>query len=647
MDDIIDSSMNTLSTPVDETATHDGTEGMVPTAGPAHAKGIANALNFVDIFGTDTSMTGLCNWGASDVSAADGSDVVGTRRGTSDETHMPKRLTFSDRVVHEARKLKQRLHRSHTENPGHVTPTAKTSGRISCAQYPVNDDEFLPYTAWVGGHVLKKDCMNSFSPAINRNFTAGGRSPLRMQSDAQVMEWFRNKFNLIESTYNDRAAAISSLAIREERVDEPMEAVTSTLEEEIKQLREENERLKALESIDAQRRQELSEALSKVEELENTLAVERKHNEENLKDKMVLQQRITNYAEELKNLNESMDIVKAMHTSELEEHENHKAELLSKIAQLQKDVTHFNDNLFSCYKVIESQKTEQSYLKEQNCTLNDELRRLKLDVRRLYEANSNLKSQNLSLIEINNRIRTKTLFKADVTDTCSTRGSCSSKASYISNDDFSFFHVINDTPSVNLCSDYGDSVQETKQSCYTGRSSDQHDGLLKCSAAVGTISSMSKRVTTEDKDVGQFYGKQGGVDYSASARQEDIRRCNAVVGSGNILLAGSYNKHDKDGSTTHSSNNDFSGKGDASTKDTCIVDHSTVYSADNSTPNYVEALSMRDLSTDSLGESSRGLTNKSWLLEKVSRISNRDSLDYLKEKIKLITSQECKTTSLV
>ncbi|KAK1444855.1 hypothetical protein BgAZ_107610 [Babesia gibsoni] len=621
--------------------------GHSPIATPlaAHTSDKCDVVRFVDIFGTDEgTLSPLTNDGMK-VYCNDSFHSTPTRQRMPPHTTSKKKLTFSDRVVNEAKKLRQRLQKGMAENPGHTTPATPTLRGLNAPRSADIDDDISPASGWLSAYATSqanKECPGSCIPKILQD---KGYTQLFMRADAKVMEWFRNKFNSIDETYGTLAQAICELSKAPVPSSESIDQSPATTKalEDVKLLKEEIEHMKAKVEEDGDLREKLAEATANVEELENKLAVERKHNEENLKDKMILKQRIDDYSRELKNLQESLDIIKTMRVSEMEENEKHKAELLSKISQLQKDVTHFNDNLFSCYKVIESQKTDNTYLKKDNEILCDEVKRLKSDMRRLYETNSSLKSQNLSLIEINNRIRTKTLFKSETPDTCSTRDTCTSRISWPSKDELPFLPLFNESPSINLCNDYTNSINECKQS---QRVVNQMVNSSLNSSGMATMASMAKRASTMEECTGYMYETHKDITKSPEFTLPGIsENGKALVSSDNqgshtlddsFLVQNGNNRNDHD-----------TDKGDATANNTCIVDHSTIFSVDHATPNYVETINAMDLTTDSKTIPLTGLSNKTWLIEKVSRVSNRSSLEYLKEKIKLITSPDNKGSAAV
>ncbi|GIX62179.1 transport and Golgi organization protein 1 [Babesia caballi] len=615
----------------------------------AHTMEKAGVTSFVDIFGENPGSESCCTWSSGPVGGSGSEDVDQGRSMMPASEQDPNKLTFSDRVLYETKKLRKRLQRANSEVAGHVTPSGEAPWASVASQPAMETDDFSPYTAWAAARGFSPSYggVNAFD--ARQQGGSGGCSARAMDPSDQIMEWFRNKQNFIDVAYAERAVLLASLKSPMKAVEdvaENVKTVASAVEEELARVRQENDRLRHLVEGDAQLKQRLEESAATVDELENTLAIERKHNEENLKDKMVLQQRIANYSEELKNLNESMDMLKSVHRSEVEEHEKRKAELLAKVAQLQKDITHINDNLFSCYKVVEAQKTELAFLKKQNEELKDELKRCRGDLRRLYEANSSLKSQNLSLIEINSRIRTKTLFKMDTADTCSTRESCSSKASCISRDEFSFLHSYNNTPSA-MCnySDLGHSVGGDGR---TNRSHEHNMDTVRSADTLISIGNMTKRAISADT------GAMASYDHHSSIFDAGGDMCREEEGRGekreavDRVESGFVEPEGGDlGAAVAYGSADAYLRGDVSNSGTYRVYHPSLYSADHSTQNYEDTLDGRSLTTEDLYEAPASVRSKSWLLEKVSRVSNRDSLDYLREKIKLITSQDCKGLGMV
>ncbi|CDR96427.1 hypothetical protein, conserved [Babesia bigemina] len=614
----------------------------------AHTERETSALSFVDIFRDEVGVEGRSVQGSHISGAPIADNVDRTRGDVMALGREPRKLTFSDRVLYEAKKLRERMQRTRSEDPGHVTAENHYANTSAVTQPAGAADDFSPYTTWSSArNRLPFDCETG-GLGRSRLRAAEAYSELVLRSNAQVMEWFRNRFNSIDAAYSKRAIALVDLersVIPIRLVQEPVEAVNRDTEE-LELLRQENERLKSLVESTTQLKQRLEEAKLNVEELENSLAIERKHNEENIRDKMTLQQRIAKYAEELKNSKDELDVVKVMHQNELEEHEKRKAEMLSNMAQLQKDITHINDNLFSCYKVIEAQKTEQTFLRKENEELKEELKKARGDLRRLYETNSNLKSQNLSLIEINNRIRTKTLFKTDTADTCSTRGSCSSKASCVSRDEFVFFHVFNDTPLA--ASEFASTTRSGNDVKLNDCCSDRAvEGTMNVET-LGSMSCMTKRAVTADGGPKalcdahkSIFETTEGLPYGAGPNP-----LGATATSDNGDEQGGKPAEDNRSTTVYGKITP-STRDDMSARNTYTLDHSTVYSVDGSTPNYVEMSEGRGLTTDDLSEVPSPFKPKNWLLEKVSRVSNRDSLEYLREKIRLITSQECKNFSIV
>ncbi|EDO07751.1 hypothetical protein BBOV_III001840 [Babesia bovis T2Bo] len=532
---------------------------------------------FVDIFGDETN-TQLAT-SSIDSSRSLGLDSQKPCESPVVTSRQHKKITFSDRVLHETKKLKQSISRTVSEDAGHVTARDDVSPSPILRRAITADHNASP---------LSRDVHR----AVASEYAHAARSSLRMKSNEQIMQWFRNRYDSIDAAYSGRASTIAALeqlklVTRLNAESQTDDHVTSD------DLKHANEQVESLEQKATELQAELDKARSNVEELENALAVERKHNEEHIKDKMLLQQRIATYSEESKTLNESLDIIKNMHNSEIEEHEKRKAELMSRITQLQKDVTHINDNLFSCYKVVEKQKTEYNYLKRESDELKEEVKKLRRDLRRMYECNSSLKSQNMSLIEINNRIRTKTLFKDDGSATCSTRGSATTKSSYIGNDEFSLCSFFDDRPTT---------IPE--YSCMDNASE--------------PMSSMTKRTSTDDVRSCAIYNRsifdEVKPNVDSSTEQPEV-----YTSTGALTNMYTF--------------------GDVSTAGTYRVDHSTVHSADNSTLNLSESPAGRSLVLDDLSEGSISVKNKNWLLEKVSRVSNRESLEHLREKIRLLACE--------
>ncbi|GBE59507.1 centrosomal of 85 kDa-like protein, putative [Babesia ovata] len=608
----------------------------------AHTERETGTITFVDIFRDEVSVEGRTVPGSHTGGTPLADNVDRTRDDMMATGREPKILTFSDRVLYEAKKLRERMQRTRSEDPGHVTAGNNDSNASATTQPAGAADDFSPYTTWSSAGNRLPSGYEAGSNDRSRLRAADAYSELIMRSNARVMEWFRNRFNTIDASYSKRAMALGDLeryVIPIRPTQEPIEAINRAAEE-LELLRQENERLKGLVESTSQLKQRLEEAKANVEELANSLAIERKHNEENIKDKMTLQQRIAKYSEDLKNSREELDVLRVMHQNELEEYEKRKGEMLSNMAQLQKDITHINDNLFSCYKVIEAQKTEHTFLKKENEELKEELKKVRGDLRRLYETNSNLKSQNLSLIEINNRIRTKTLFKTDTADTCSTRGSCSSKASCVSRDEFVFFHVFNDTPSA--ASEFASTTRSGKDVKLNDHCG-EHDvnGPMNAETLV-SMSSMTKRAIAGDDGPKALCDAHKNIFETAADLSYGVRSnpLEATVTSKNGDEQGSEPTEDNRNSTVYGKITP-STRDDMSARNTYMVDHSTIYSVDGSTPNYVDMPSGRGLTTEDLSEVPSPFKSKNWLLEKVSRVSNRDSLEFLREKIRLITSQGC------
>ncbi|ORM41055.1 uncharacterized protein BXIN_0391 [Babesia sp. Xinjiang] len=613
----------------------------------AHTKENLETARFVDIFvDTDTKGTFAAN-DTNNISASDADGIEPNSSVMPTPVLDSKKLTFSDRVLHEAKKLRQRLKRTVSADAEQVTRGVDRTN-IATNRRAVTDSHLSPYTSLSATQAASPYHSEPTRYEDGPSVPTGGSAGLRMRSNIQIMEWFRNRFNAIDSAYAERAIALGELercTISVNNRTEPTQAPSTDILEELERLKQENDRLNLVEETQSQLKQQLSEALANVEELENSLTIERKHNEENLKDKMLLQQRIANYADENKSLNESIDILKNMHSSEVEEHEKRKAELLAKVAQLQMDITHINDNLFSCYKVVEAQKTEHAYLKRENDELKEELKRLRRDLRQMYETNSSLKSQNLSLIEINSRIRTKTLFKTDTAETCSTRVSSVSKTPGVARDDFAFFHVFNDTPSA---------VRECPNMDSGGKDADKNElnsahniDTMRSVDTFASSSSVIKRTVTDEYGPNRIYNPKNifGDEETQSFKVNGEGMGTAFVEHSDTPEGA--NQHDDMSCTVAYNNTERYVSSDASSRGTYRVDHSTVYSAGNSTPYCVESLDGRSLTIDALSEGSITVKNKSWLIERVSRVSNRDSLDYLREKIKLITSQECRDIGMV
>ncbi|GFE52842.1 kinectin isoform X1, putative [Babesia ovis] len=619
----------------------------VPSIDSAHPNDNPDSVNFVDIFGEDTNIQQSLSNDVDCGGCSDLDNAEPTAKGNGTPLQHRK-LTFSDRVLQEARKLRKRLQRTISEDAGHVTRVLDNNASPAIRR-AITAEHISSYASRnvigaIGAGYKDLGKMEEF-PIVSSSTACNN---LRMRSNAQIMEWFRNRYNTIEAAYSGRAVALGTLqnlkvtplsvessGLLPEREESSTQTPVPDPDVEKGCLQQQKERIITLEQMQIQLQQELEKARESVEELENSLAVERKHNEEGIKDKILLQQRIANYADEVKTLNESVDILKNMNNSEVEEHEKRKAEFLAKIAQLQKDITHINDNLFSCYKVIETQKTEQAYLKRENDEIKEELKKLKRELRRMYETNSNLKSQNMSLIEINNRIRTKTLFKDDGASTCSTRGSHSSKASYMSSDDFAFFHVFNDKPS--SIPEYGEAAQLEKE---IELNAVDGDNTFSGMDSMTSISNMTKRTTTGDLSTNVIYTHGsifGGAAKSICDKDDGHLESSPAVSSDvpeSVNQGGNYQ------TTLVYDNSGIYIDGDVTATGTFPVDRSTIYSADNSTLNCAESLNGRCLTTDDLSEGSCTVKNKNWLIEKVTRVSNRDSLDYLREKIKLITFKD-------
>ncbi|EKX73277.1 conserved hypothetical protein [Theileria equi strain WA] len=278
-----------------------------------------------------------------------------------------------------------------------------------------------------------------FDRFIGRRIPHRIECELEMPSDQTDMAVYRDldscsdkialRHSKIDSRLNAQVNYIktvqNSIRIKKPQTETRLE--NKRLEEENKLLKAENEKVM----------KELEFTKQNLQNMESDLIIERKHNQEALKDKIQLQNKINLYSQENKSLISSQEIIQNMHKNEIDELNKRKFELSNKVAVLQKDLDYFKDNLQESHKINENLKSEITTLLETLKNDKHELQRLKNENKRLMEDNSIYKSQNSSLIEINDRLRSRSLFRSQNVNTscdnsCKSNSSQSTIKSYVS-----------------------------------------------------------------------------------------------------------------------------------------------------------------------------------------------------------------------
>ncbi|UKK01096.2 hypothetical protein MACK_001909 [Theileria orientalis] len=207
------------------------------------------------------------------------------------------------------------------------------------------------------------------------------------------------KHNRISNILSDQKELIREITLNTNRPD-----VTN---EKLLQVQQENEKL----LYDNKHNCETIKNLKiDIENAQSDLIVERKQNVQLLKDKAELQNKISILSKENMSLLTSQEMMQNMHNNEVEDLNNKKAELSTRISELQKDLDFFRDSLQESHKMNEILRSEMTSLIDVYKTDKESLQKLKVENKRLMENNSIYKSQNYSLIEINDRLRKRTLF---------------------------------------------------------------------------------------------------------------------------------------------------------------------------------------------------------------------------------------------
>nr|PVC50967.1 hypothetical protein MACL_00001890 [Theileria orientalis] len=358
-----------------------------------------------------------------------------------------------------------------------------------------------------------------------------------------------------------------------------------------------------------------------IENAQSDLIVERKQNEQLLKDKVELQNKISILSKENRSLLTSQEMMQNIHNNEVEELNSKKAELSSRISELQNDLDFFRDSLQESHKMNEILRSEMTSLIDVYKNDKDSLNKLKLENKRLMENNSIYKSQNYSLIEINDRLRKRTLF----------------------------------------CNHTGE-FSNTNSSTITNLSSDLN--LQSTPTAFSPNASHSSYVSESLQDI--HAGSDAHVNANANLSVTDVHSLDHSLSASNFStglneLCSSVNSHDNSYYKSVSPNsNTNSSTSTAIVSNSChlglvfnSIDDNSAYIKNNGTlSNMGSPFSCQyNETSDSMGVDANQsyaianlITNDKianpttrWVTEKVSRQSSMDGLESLRDKIRSIS----------
>ncbi|BAM40958.1 conserved hypothetical protein [Theileria orientalis strain Shintoku] len=281
----------------------------------------------------------------------------------NNDTHSQKSMTFSDRVIKERqRMIRKKLLSRYNANGSNITNE-------------IYNNLLRPHLAEINFTLSKDDC------------------------DLDLYNQILEKHKRIANALSDQKEIIRDIKFNSNRTSATNEKLIQVQLENAKLLSDNQENIETIKNLKID-----------IENAQSDLIVERKQNEQLLKDKVELQNKISILSKENRSLLTSQEMMQNIHNNEVEELNSKKAELSSRICELQNDLDFFRDSLQESHKMNEILRSEMTSLIDVYKNDKDSLNKLKLENKRLMENNSIYKSQNYSLIEINDRLRKRTLF---------------------------------------------------------------------------------------------------------------------------------------------------------------------------------------------------------------------------------------------
>ncbi|EAN30488.1 hypothetical protein TpMuguga_03g00647 [Theileria parva strain Muguga] len=322
-------------------------------------------------------------------------------------------LTFSDRVLRERQRMIKKKIISEPYSTFYSSSSFRSSGRN------------------------KLKSINIYGTPKPKKFSLLTEEESKIKLDEEVLERYKRiddiltiqrdditdiKLSLVKSNNNAKNEALLAMQENEKLIaeNENLLSKQEKLSSELEELKTENE----------QKLERIKSLQIKVEDLQSDLIVERKQNEHLLKDKVDLQNRLNLLTKENKSLVSSQEIMQNMYKNEIEELKVKKNELSGRISKLEADLDYFRDNLQESHKMNEILKSEIATMKELYKNESASLQKLKIENKRLMENNSVYKSQNYSLIEINDRLRNRTIFRSHSGEATTTNTSTATNANF-------------------------------------------------------------------------------------------------------------------------------------------------------------------------------------------------------------------------
>uniref|UniRef100_A0A3B0MS44 Uncharacterized protein n=1 Tax=Theileria annulata TaxID=5874 RepID=A0A3B0MS44_THEAN len=505
-------------------------------------------------------------------------------------------LTFSDRVLRE----RQRMIRKKIISEDYHNSSSKSRGR----------NKFHSRKTHSG-------------PSIKKFSLLTEEEESRINLDQEVLERYKRiddtisiqrdditdiKLNLVRS--NNIAKNEALLAIQEnEKLIAENENLLSKQERLVSELDE-------LKSENQQKLEKIKSLQIEVEDLKSDLIVERKQNEHLLKDKVDLQNRLNLLTKENKSLLSSQEIMQNMYKNEIEELKGKKNELSGKISKLESDLDYFRDNLQESHKMNEILKSEISSLKELYKNESASFQKLKIENKRLMENNSAYKSQNYSLIEINDRLRNRTFFRIHSGEASTTNTSTATNANFTdTNSRLSF-----DSNSGLFSPNTGDTKNSPSNSVSTLT---QHSNYL---SKVTQKSHVNKDIEEGFPfyQISEAFNLNHSDPNSPNSLDSTLTNQDTLVSNSNNL------------DLILTPDNQTSIDRLASVDNVLVIGSQANYTFSNS----LGEVNLGDLKSDSLTlrkDTSFNPTTK-WVTDRVSRTSNLEALENLREKIKNITT---------
>ncbi|UKJ88705.2 hypothetical protein MACJ_001949 [Theileria orientalis] len=485
------------------------------------------------------------------------------------DTHTQKSMTFSDRVVKE----RQRMIRMNISSNRNFRPRE------------MNKHNLRPHVAEIAFSLINEE-------------------------DIDLENKIFEKHKRISNILSDQKEVIRDIKLNTNRTDVTNEKLLKVQQENAKLL-----------SDNLQNCQTIKNLKIDIENAQSDLIVERKQNEQLLKDKVELQNKIGILSKENMSLLNSQEMMQNMHNNEVEDLNSKKAELSTRISELQNDLDFFRDSLQESHKMNEMLRSEMSSLIDVYKNDKESLQKLKVENKRLMENNSIYKSQNYSLIEINDRLRKRTLFCNHTGDFSTTNSSTITNLSSGIN--------LQSTPTA--CSPNGSHSTYASNSLNNIDGTDQkylnsnghnpvYDGnSLEHSLGVSNFPTAFHEL----RSVANTNDNSYSINVSPNSNTRDSNSTSMVSNSCNLDLV--FNSMDDNNANTNT-NSPFSVIGSS---------YSSPYnnSSDNKDIDVNESYGIVNLiNNDKISNP----TTK-WVTDRVSRKSSMDALESLREKIRSIS----------